>query len=171
MPEAKKFVLIGAPHTTNWDLPIALLSFWSLSRRFYWVAKKQIFIGPFGYLFRALGGIPIDRSSSHGFIQQITEQFEKNEEMILCIAPEGTRSRTKTWKTGFYYIALSADIPICLGYVDFQNKTVGFGQILIPSGDIEKDFEQIKNFYKDKKGKFPEKQGPIEINRPNDKTA
>ena len=167
MPEAKKFVLIGAPHTTNWDLPIALLSFWSLPRRFYWVAKKQIFIGPFGYLFSALGGIPIDRSSSHGFIQQITEQFEKNEEMILCIAPEGTRSRTKAWKTGFYYIALSANIPICLGFVDFPNKTVGFGQVLIPSGDIEKDFELIKDFYKDKKGKFPEKQGPIEINRPS----
>jgi 1-acyl-sn-glycerol-3-phosphate acyltransferase len=164
MPDTKKFVLIGAPHTTNWDLGIALLTFWSLPQRITWLAKKQIFIGPVSWLFKSLGGIPIDRSAAHGFIQQISERFDNSEQMILCLAPEGTRSKTVFWKTGFYYIALSARVPICLGYVDYPTRTVGFEEVLTPSGDIEKDFEKIKDFYKDKKGKHPEKQGPVAIN-------
>ena len=163
LPEEKKFVIIGAPHTTNWDLPIGLLCFWSVSVHITWVGKKQLFIGPFNYFFRALGGIPIDRSVHTGFIDQIARQFDAREEMILGLTPEGTRSRTEYWKTGFYYIALTANVPICLAYIDFPSRTVGFGEMFYPSGDIEKDFEIIKTFYQDKTGKFPEKQGPIRI--------
>lgn len=163
LPEEKKFVIIGAPHTTNWDLPIGLLCFWSVPVHITWVGKKQLFIGPFNYFFRALGGIPIDRSVHTGFIDQIARQFDAREEMILGLTPEGTRSRTEYWKTGFYYIALTANVPICLAYIDFPSRTVGFGEMFYPSGDIEKDFEIIKTFYQDKTGKFPEKQGPIRI--------
>ncbi len=163
LPEEKKFVLIGAPHTTNWDLPIGLLCFWSVPIRLTWVAKKQLFIGPFDTIFRALGGIPVDRSVHTGFIEQIAHQFDSREEMIFGLTPEGTRSKTEYWKTGFYYIALKAKVPICLAYVDYPSRTIGFGEMLYPGGDIEKDFELIKTFYQGKKGKHQKKQGPVRI--------
>ncbi len=163
LPEEKKYILIGAPHTSNWDFPIGMLCFWSIPIRLTWVAKKQLFIGPFNYFFRAMGGVPVDRSVHTGFIEQVAHQFNSRDEMIFGITPEGTRSKTEFWKTGFYYIALEANIPICFSYVDFPNRTFGFGEILYPSGDIEKDFEIIKAFYKDKKGKHPENQGPVRI--------
>lgn len=163
LPKEKKFVLIGAPHTSNWDLPLALLCFWHSQRRVKWVAKKQIFIGPLYYFFHALGGIPVDRSVSTGFITQIARKMDTQDEIILGLAPEGTRSKTRYWKTGFYYIALQAKVPLCLGYIDYPSRTIGFGKMLYPSGEIEKDFAQIKAFYADKTGKYPEKQGPIKI--------
>ena len=169
LPKEKKFVLIGAPHTSNWDLPIGLLCFWSVPIHLTWIGKKQLFIGPLNYFFRKLGGIPVDRSVHTGFIEQISHQFDTREEMIFGLTPEGTRSRTAYWKTGFYYIALQAKVPVCLAYVDYPSRTIGFGEMLYPSGDIEKDFEKIKLFYADKKGKYPEKQGPVKIK--NDKSV
>jgi 1-acyl-sn-glycerol-3-phosphate acyltransferase len=163
MPEEKKFVMIGAPHTSNWDLPIGLLCFWSASLRLTWVAKKQLFVGPFNYFFRALGGIPVDRSVHTGFIEQIARQFDKHDKMVFGLTPEGTRSKTEYWKTGFYYIAMEAKVPICLAYIDYPSRTFGFGKMIKPSGDIDKDFELIKAFYQDKKGKRPNCQGPVQI--------
>lgn len=163
LPSVKKFVLIGAHHTSNWDFPLTILVFWTLKLKIHWVGKVQLFRGPLRYLFTALGGIPVDRSAANGFIEQIAERFNHSEEMILAIAPEGTRKKTDYWKTGFYYIALKANVPICLGYIDYANRTIGFAQMLVPSGDIEKDFEQIKLFYQDKTGKYPEKQSTIQI--------
>jgi 1-acyl-sn-glycerol-3-phosphate acyltransferase len=167
LPEEKKFILIGAPHTSNWDFPLGLLTFWTLDLKIYWVAKIQMFRGPLHYLFTSLGGIPIDRSASHGFINQIAEKFNQSEEMVLTIAPEGTRSKTGYWKSGFYHIALAARVPICFGYIDYQNRTLGFEQVMYPSGDIEADMRIISDFYKNIKGRYPEKQGPIRIK--NDK--
>lgn len=165
LPQEKKFIMIGAPHTTNWDLPIGLLCFWSVPIHLTWVAKKQLFVGPFNIFFRALGGIPVDRSVRTGFIEQITQQFDEHDEMVFGLTPEGTRSKTAYWKTGFYYIALKAKVPICLAYVDYPSRTIGFGKTIMPTGDIEKDFEVIKTFYRDKKGKYPENQGPVEIKK------
>ncbi len=161
----KKFILIGAPHTTNWDLPIGLLCFWSLPIRLTWVAKKQLFVGPLNYFFRALGGVPVDRSQHTGFIEQIVQQFDEHEEMIFGLTPEGTRSKVDYWKTGFYYIALRAKVPICLAYIDYPNRTIGFGKVIKPTGDIDKDFKIIKTFYQDKIGKYPENQGPVTIKK------
>lgn len=163
LPEEKKFVLIGAPHTSNWDFPLAMLTFWTLDLKIYWVAKKQMFWGPFHYLFTSWGGIPIDRKSSTGFIEQIAESFDRTDEMILTISPEGTRSKTKRWKSGFYHIATKAKVPICLAYVDYSKKTLGFSQVVYPSGDIDADMEIIAEFYKDIKGKQPQKQGPVSL--------
>ena len=163
LPAEKKFVLIGAYHTTNWDMPLGILTFWSTEKKIRWVAKQQIFAWPLGYFFRSLGGIAVDRSAPHGFIQQIASEFDGVDEMILCLAPEGTRSKTEYWKTGFYYIALTAKVPICLGYVDYPSKTLGFEKLIYPSGNIQKDFEQIKQFYQDKTGKYPEKHGPVRL--------
>jgi len=165
LPEEKKLVMIGAPHTTNWDLPIGLLCFWSVSVRLTWVGKKQLFIWPLGTLLRAFGGIPVDRSVNTGFIEQIADQFDAREEMIFGLTPEGTRSKSTYWKTGFYYIALKAKVPICLAYVDYPGRTIGFGKIIKPTGDIDKDFEIIKTFYQEKKGKHPENQGPVKIKK------
>ena len=163
LPEEKKYVMIGAPHTTNWDLPIGLLCFWSVQLHLTWVAKKQLFIGPFDYFFRALGGIPVDRSVHAGFIELVAHQFDGREKMIFGITPEGTRSKTEYWKTGFYFIALQAKVPICLAYIDYPGRTFGFGKMITPTGDIDKDFALIKKFYQGKKGKHPENQGPVRI--------
>ncbi|PCI07629.1 MAG: glycerol acyltransferase [Gammaproteobacteria bacterium] len=165
LPEEKKFILIGAPHTSNWDFPLALLVFWSLDLRIYWVAKSQMFRGPLRYLFTALGGIPVDRSNSQGFIKQIAEKFNERNEIVLAIAPEGTRSKTKYWKSGFYHIAMAAKIPICLGYIDYQHRTLGFKQLLHPCGDIESDMLIISRFYQNIKGKRPQNQGNIRIKK------
>ena len=163
LPEEKKFVLIGAPHTSNWDFPLALLTFWTLDLKIYWVAKIQMFWGPLHYLFTSLGGIPIDRSSSQGFIEQITKRMDQADEMVLTISAEGTRSKTDHWKSGFYHIATSAKVPICMAYIDYGKKTLGFTQVLYPSGDIDTDMEIITEFYKDIKGKRPHNQGPVRL--------
>jgi 1-acyl-sn-glycerol-3-phosphate acyltransferase len=163
LPEEKKFILIGAPHTSNWDLPLALLTFWTLDLKIYWVAKIQMFRGPLHYFFTALGGIPVDRSASHGFIDQIAEKFKQTDAMALAIAPEGTRSKTKYWKSGFYHIALAADVPICLAYINYKTKTLGFKKLLYPTGDIEGDMKIIADFYSNIVGKQPQNQGPIRI--------
>ncbi len=165
LPEEKKFVLIGAPHTSNWDFPLALLAFWTLDLNIYWVAKKQMFWGPLYYLFTFLGGIPVDRSSSHGFIEQIAKKFDKADKMVLTIAPEGTRSKTNYWKSGFYHIATSAKVPICLAYIDYSRRTLGFAQVLYPSGDINADMDTIASFYKNIKGKRPQSQGPVRLRK------
>ncbi len=161
LPEERKFVLIGAPHTSNWDFPLALLAFWTIDLKFYWVGKKQIFWGPLHYLFTYLGGIPVDRSSSKGLIQQIANKIEQTHEIAVAIAPEGTRSKTDNWKSGFYHLAVSAKVPICLAYIDFSNHTLGFEQVLYPTGNIDEDMKIIADFYKNIKGKRPHLQGPV----------
>lgn len=163
VPEEKKFILIGAPHTSNWDFPLGLLAFWTTGLKFYWVGKEQLFIGPLHYLFTALGGIPVDRSHSHGFTKQVAAKFDHHDAMVLTIAPEGTRSRAPYWKSGFYYIALAAEVPIYLGYIDYRTQTMGFEKHLLPSGDLSSDMKIIADFYQDFRGKHPNKQGPIRI--------
>lgn len=163
LPEEKKFVLIGAPHTSNWDLPIAILAFWTFDLKVNWVGKIQMFRGPLYYFFTALGGIPVDRSSPHGFVEKIVNKFQQSDDMVLSISPEGTRSKTKYWKSGFYYIALTAKVPICFGYIDFKTREIGFKEILHPSGDIEADMRIIAQFYAHKEGKKPLNQGPVQV--------
>ncbi len=163
LPKEKKFVLIGAPHTSNWDFPLALLTFGTLDLKINWVAKKRMFWGPLYYVFTFLGGIPVDRKSSTGFIEQIAKRFDQADEMVLTISPEGTRSKTDHWKSGFYHIATTAKVPICLAYVDYSNKKLGFAEVLYPSGDIVADMEIIAKFYNNIKGKHPQKQGPVRL--------
>lgn len=165
LPKEKKFVLIGAPHTSNWDFPLAMLAFWTINLKIYWVAKIQMFWGPLYPLFTSLGGIPIDRKKSKGFIEQIVDKFDQTDEMVLTIAPEGTRSKTKHWKSGFYHIAEAAKVPICFAYVDYGNKKLGFTEVLYPSGDIDADMKIIAEFYENIEGKQPNNQGPVELKK------
>ena len=161
--EHSKFVLIGAPHTSNWDFPLTLLAVWALGVRFSWVAKDSLFVGPLGYCFKKMGGIPVDRKVRTGFLKKMVNSFENNKNFVLAIAPEGTRGKTDHWKAGFYNIAVKANVEICLGYIDYPSKTVGLGPLLRPSGDVESDLLKIREFYKDKVGKFPEKQSNITL--------
>ncbi len=163
LPPEKKYVIIGAFHTSNWDFPIGILGLWAMGLKACWVGKHTLFRGPLGPAFKLLGGIPVDRTVHTGFINRIAEQYKSRDEMALTIAAEGTRSKTEYWKTGFYHIAVEAGVPIALGYIDYGKKKLGIGATLYPTGDINADFEIIREFYKDKTGLRPENQGPIAL--------
>lgn len=156
-------ILIGAPHTTNWDFPLTLLALSCMDIRFNWVAKHSLFRWPLGPIFRVIGGVPVDRSSGTGFLKAMIRLFKERKHFVLAIAPEGTRAKTKYWKGGFYTLACKAGVPVVLGYVDYPKKTIGLGQKIVMSGDIEQDFAAIQTFYQDKVGKYPEKQGEVRI--------
>lgn len=158
-----KCVIIGAPHTSNWDFPLALIAMSAMGRKFNWVGKHTLFIGPLKWLSKTLGGIPVDRRVHTGFIQKMVETFGAKTRLNLCITPEGTRSRTKYWHSGFYYIALEAEVPIIMAYIDYGTRTLGLGESLVPSGDIEADMKKIQSFYQGMTGKHPEKQGAIRL--------
>jgi 1-acyl-sn-glycerol-3-phosphate acyltransferase len=156
-PDVPQYVLIAAPHTSNLDFLAMLALDFAFQVGAVWMGKASLFRGPLGPIFRHLGGIPIDRNSRHNVVEQAVRAFQHSERMVLVIAPEGTRARTKRWKTGFYYIALGAGVPIVLGFMDYGRKTVGLGPTLMPSGDIEADMGIIRDFYKDKEGKHPDR--------------
>jgi 1-acyl-sn-glycerol-3-phosphate acyltransferase len=156
VPTFKKFVVIAAPHTSALDFPLGMLGSYILGVKFRFYGKKELFDGPFGFLFRALGGLPVDRFSKHGVVEQAVKAFESHDEFILALAPEGTRKYVPEFRKGFYYIALGAKVPIVCGFIDFSTKTVGVGPTVYPTGNYEKDVEEIKAFYRTKKGRHPE---------------
>lgn len=167
-PPGQKFILVGYPHTSNWDFLFAILWGMASGTRFRWVGKKQLFPPVLGTVMRALGGIPVDRSKAGGdFVSQVASIFTQYDHLWVTVAAEGTRSRAEYWKTGFYYMALEAKVPIALGYLDYSKKEVGVGAYLLPTGNIEADFEQLKAFFSDKVGKDPSKQGPVAL-KPKD---
>lgn len=162
-PQAQRYVLIAYPHTSNWDFIMGMLGKWALNMPLNWVAKHSMFWGPFRPLFIAIGGVPLNREKSVGFIQKNIELFEQREEFVLGLMPEGTRSKTDHLKTGFYHIALGANVPLALGYLDYKNKSIGVGKVMNLSGDIEADFEEIKAFYQDKTGYRPDNASDLRI--------
>ena len=164
-PGTKKYVVIAAPHTSNWDFPLGILTQWALKLDAKWIGKHTLFRWPYGWFFRALGGIPVYRSQTLNLSQQLAALFEKTDRMVLALAPEGTRSKTNHWKTGFYHIATAAQVPIVMAYLDFGHKQVGIGGAFMPSGDIQADFEIIREFYVGRQGKFPEKASSIQIRK------
>ena len=163
VPDAPKYVLIGAPHTSNWDLPFVLAIAFAYRAKIFFMAKDSIFRWPFGGFFRWLGGIPIDRSKSNGMVAQAIQTFNENERLVICIPPEGTRKKVRAWKTGFYYIACGAHVPISMGFMDFKRKVGGPGPLFIPTGDIEADIKIIQDFYATITPKHPDQTGRSEI--------
>jgi 1-acyl-sn-glycerol-3-phosphate acyltransferase len=153
----KKAVVVMAPHTSNWDFVIGRLAFASLGVRIYLMIKKEAFFFPVGPILRALGGIPVDRRHSQNTVKTIGQHFEEKEKFYLIITPEGTRKRVERWKKGFYFIAQNAQVPILPGYLDYRKKEGGIGPMIIPTGDFEKDFAQIQDFYRGKHARHPEK--------------
>ena len=163
LPAERKFVLIGAPHTSNWDGILMLLVDAALGINLHWIGKDSLFRWPLGGLARRLGGIPVNRRIRNNFTQQMVDYFRERDELILVISPEGTRGKTRRWKTGFYYIALGAGVPILMAYIDYERKEIGIETLLFPTGDLEADFEKIRAFYAPIKGKHPHRQGEITL--------
>jgi 1-acyl-sn-glycerol-3-phosphate acyltransferase len=149
-----KCVLIAAPHTSNWDLPYTLMVAFALRMNIHWMGKRQIFRWPFGGLMRWLGGIAVDRSQSTNLVAASAQALRAAEGSVhLVVPPEGTRSHTRHWKTGFYWIAHEAGVPIVLAYMDYPRKLSGLGPVFTPTGDIDADMLQIKAYYAQYKGK------------------
>ena len=153
-PGAEKSVLIAAPHTSNWDLPYTLMVAFSLRLTVYWMGKEQIFRFPFRGLMMWLGGIPVQREKSNNLVAASVEAIKAaSGPLQLVVPPEGTRSKTRYWKTGFYHIAVGAQVPIVMAYMDYEKKISGLGPVFEPTGNLEADMAQIKAFYANFKGK------------------
>lgn len=156
-PIPDKFVIALAPHTSNWDFIVGNLYSRAMDIPCQFLMKKEWFVWPLGYIMKALGGIPIDRSKRTRVTEQIAQTAREQDVFHLCITPEGTRKRNPEWKKGFYYIALMAGIPILLYGLDYSCKLIECTKTIIPSGDIEKDMVEIKSYFQNYKGKHPEK--------------
>eukprot|EP01132_Coremiostelium_polycephalum_P000205 gene205-270_t len=158
-PGLHKAVMVVGPHTSNWDAWYGLVSLVGIKNiKIKFAIKKEALFFPLSLLLKYFGAIPIERGHSKGLKQVtvLTEAFQNTSEMLLVIAPEGTRKYAPRWKTGFYYVALKAQVPIVLGYLDYAKKEAGFGPVIYPSGDLEKDVQQMKDFFKEKTGKYPQ---------------
>ena len=162
-PDTHNFVLIAAPHTSNWDLPYLLAFAEYFDIRVSWLGKHTIFRWPFGTLARAMGGFPVRRHKREDLVTAMARIFDEHEELCLVIPAEGTRSLVEYWKSGFYHIARTAQVPIVMCYLDYTKKTGGFGSGFIPSGDVVKDMDIIRNFYAGRQGKYPALFGPIRL--------
>ncbi len=157
------FVLIAAPHTSNWDLPFTLALSYVYDLPIRWAGKHTLFAFPFGPVMRALGGVPIRRDRRENRVSQLAALFDEHPDLVLTVPAEGTRSRVEHWKSGFYHVAREAQVPIVCGYLDYARKRGGFGFSLTPSGDVRADMDRIRAFYADKIGKYPEKFGPVRL--------
>ncbi|HLL54302.1 MAG TPA: lysophospholipid acyltransferase family protein [Myxococcaceae bacterium] len=166
VPPGGKFVVIAAPHTSNWDLPFALALSYVLDLRINFLMKEAWFRGPMGPFFKWLGGIPVNRSARHNLVDQCVQRFAERDKMLLLVPPEGTRGKTEHWKSGFYWIAHGAKVPILLGFLDYGRKVGGLGPAIMPTGDIVADVEKMGAFYADKQGKFPENTSPVRVQPP-----
>ncbi len=161
-PDVPKVVVIVAPHTSNWDYPLALFISYYFRIKAAWFGKAEIFKWPLiGWFFPKTGGIPVYRDRPQGLVEQLVNVFNERDEIMLVLAPEGTRARMPHWHSGFYKIALQAKVPICLGYLDFKRKAGGFGPLYYPTGSLEEDLEYIRKFYAAVTPRHPDQVGPI----------
>jgi 1-acyl-sn-glycerol-3-phosphate acyltransferase len=155
-PFPRKFILIAAPHTSNWDFVYFLGATDALNLDLSFMGKKTLFRWPFARAMRDMGGIPVDRASSQNYVQQMVDEFGRRDEFMLTIAPEGTRGKVRHWKTGFYHIAAGAKVPLVCGMMDYKRKVVGLGPTIWPTGDYEKDMVEVSNFYSQITPKHPQ---------------
>lgn len=147
-------VLIAAPHTSNWDLPYTLMCAFALRLNIRWMGKQQIFRWPFGGVMRWLGGIAVDRSRSTNLVAASAQALREGDgDWQLVVPPEGTRSKVRQWKTGFYFIAQEAGVPIVMAYLDYPRKLAGLGPVFTPTGDVAADMAAIQAFYRPFRGK------------------
>lgn len=153
----KKYVIIVVPHTSNWDFPIGLMVRSAMQLNTKYVGKDSLFKNPaVGAVMRWLGGYPVDRSKSNNFVDAVVDLFNSKEEFAITIAPEGTRKKVDKLKTGFYYIALGAKVPIIMVKFDWGKKIIGFSRPFFPTGDKDADFEFITSYFRGAKGRVPE---------------
>lgn len=162
-PPVKKGVVIVYPHTSNWDFILGVLARSILNLRMPWVGKHTLFKWPFEWFMRALGGVPVNRSSTHGMVEQLQQEYDRYDQIFITITPEGTRSKTDYWKSGFYHIAYGLKVPVGLAAFDYSRKTIFLNHWITLTGDREKDLEAIREAYKGVLGRRPELQGPIKF--------
>ena len=163
LPREAKYVLIVAPHTSNWDLFYGIIVAFALKLDAHYIAKKELFRRPFSQLMKWSGGIPIDRLLSSHIVDQMISTFNESKKFVLALTPEGTRHKTDGWKSGFYHIAVRAHVPIVLAFLDYASKTGGAGPLIYPTGDLDQDMQTIRNFYLTVVGKHPDKTSPVII--------
>ena len=154
--KVKKSVIIAAPHTSWVDFPLGILLRTVIGVKINFVGKKELFVFPFGWVFRALGGAPIDRHTKENKVEAIAKLFEDKEEFRMAMSPEGTRKKVEKWRTGFYFIAKAANVPIIMLTLDFEKKENKISEPFYPTDDKDADFKFMNNFYKDVVGKIPE---------------
>lgn len=156
LPDYPKCIICVAPHTSNWDFILGKLAYGSLGRPASFLMKREWFFFPLGYLFKAIGGIPVDRRGSSSLTDTLAARFAECNRLTIAITPEGTRKANPNWKQGFYYIAMKAQVPIVLAFIDYKDKHIGLTRVVHPTGDIEKDMAEIKDFYRGRHSKHPE---------------
>lgn len=164
-PESNKFIMIVAPHTSNWEMPVGLVAGFACGILVDWpygfMMKDVWFKRPLGSFMRKLGGLPIDRSNPHDVVDQMAAAFRQRERFMLAITPEGTRRRTEYWKSGFYFIALAADVPVVPVSIDYGHKEVGLGKAIRMTGDKDKDLDLFRHFFRDVTARSPDRFGPV----------
>ena len=158
-----RFVVIAAPHTSNWDAFIMLTAAHIFRVKLAWFVKDAAFFFPLGTIVRYFGGIPIDRTARRNVVGQAVVRFQQSDQLILAVPPEATRKKSLSWKTGFYHIARGAGVPIVLGYVDYRRKVAGLGPAFMPTGDIEADFRVFEQFYAAVTPRFPKQRGVVAV--------
>jgi 1-acyl-sn-glycerol-3-phosphate acyltransferase len=164
-PPEPRGVIMVYPHTSNWDFIIGMLFKIGYGLPANWIGKAEMFPKPFKGLLEWLGGIPLDRSRSAGFLDAMVQEYRRRDWMWVAIAPEGTRSHTDHLKAGFYQIAVAADVPVALAYIDYRSRTVGMGTYLRMTGDRDADLERIRAFYATKHARHPELAGDLNWRR------
>ncbi|MCA9837806.1 MAG: 1-acyl-sn-glycerol-3-phosphate acyltransferase [Trueperaceae bacterium] len=163
LPPGNKYILVGAWHTSNWDFPLAIFAMWGLGVKLHFIGKQELISGRLGFLMKRLGVIGVDRSKTVNFVQKMAELFKERDELRLVLAAEGTRSQAEYWKTGFYYMALAAQVPIAFGFIDARAKEVGIDGYFMPTGNRDEDLHKVKLFFESKQGLKPHKQGSIKF--------
>lgn len=168
LPPTRKFVTIAAWHTSNWDFPLSIMAMWGLGLPLKFIGKQELLDSKLGWLFKRLGVIGVDRSRpGENFVNKVADLFRERSELMIAIPPEGTRGKAEYWRTGFYYMALAAGVPIAFAQVDTVKKEVGINGYFWPSGDRDEDLAIVKAFYADKRGLKPHNQTEIRF-RPLD---
>ena len=154
LPDVPKIVIAVAPHTTNWDFVVGVMALWALDIKISFLGKHTLFRGVFGTWMRSIGGIAVNRESTHGVVGDAVQAFQNSARLVLVLTPDGTRQLDKGFKNGFLHIAHGAGVPILLAYFDFSRKVVGFGPVVSTTGDVERDRIFILNFYRPIRGKY-----------------
>jgi len=162
-PDLPKYLIVFAPHTCNWDFPLAMLAAAGFGIRLSWLGKHTIFRWPASWFLRRLGGIPVHRERHEGIVSQVAVSFAAADALVLGMTPEGTRSPTPYWKSGFYHMALAAGVPVLLASIDRPSKVISLGPVVPLCGDPCRDMEAVRAFYSDRRGIHPEKSGPIRL--------
>ncbi|MEP6618318.1 MAG: 1-acyl-sn-glycerol-3-phosphate acyltransferase [bacterium] len=155
LPELPKFVIIVAPHTSNWDFPVGVFAMFALDVRIHWFGKESLFRSPLGWIFRRLDGRPVRRDAPEGVVTEMADIVRGEPQFLLALAPEGTRKPVAQWRSGFYHIAHAAEVPIVPVWFDWSRHEIGIGAPMCTSGNVATDLTILQSFYRPEMGRDP----------------